>query len=348
ALLALGTANALEFVTSNAAGRTVWERVPVRLSRDGMLMEVTFTPRVPGIYALRFEDETGFGATRLIDARVLVDPPPSVTRGGPSATHAGLNVPPTAVLPLKSAIADPMFAVRSAWMEYRTAKDGPVQARLHYDHRLPGVAFGRPLRLRLQHVAVDGKLRIESLRHPDGARLKEGDVAIIQMLADDFDDVTGDKAPGRSHEVELHIVSAATLEAMLQQEQANIRANLLRLKQWQVEAREKVADAKVQKETTGKLRPEDLERLLQAEQLQQQIRGRIGDEKEGLRAEVNRIREALKDNQLPPSAAQSRMDSVANELERLAREELEQVEPLLNSARESGEQSSDPMKASPQ
>src|SRR5262249_39073370 len=69
---------------------------------------------------------------------------------------------------------------------------------------------------------------------------------------------------------------------------------------------------------------------------------------EGLRAEVNRIREALKDNQLPPSAAQSRMDSVANELERLAREELEQVEPLLNSARESGEQSSDPMKASPQ
>src|SRR5262249_12225169 len=160
---------------------------------------------------------------------------------------------------------------------------------------------------------------------------------------DDFDDVTGDKAPGRSHEVELHIVSAPTLEAMLQQEQANIRANLLRLKQWQVEARGKGADAKGQKETTGKLRPEDPERRLQAEQLQQQIRGRIGDEKEGLRAEVNRIREALKDNQLPPSAAQSRMDAVANELDRLAREDLEQIEPLLNSARESGEPS-DPMK----
>jgi hypothetical protein len=338
ALLALGTASQMEFVTSFAAGESVWKRVPVTLSREGTVLDVTFTPRIPGVYGLRFEDETGFGATRLIDARVLADPAPAVSLDRPSATHDSLNVTPKAVLPLKSVAADPMFAVRNAWLEYRTAKEGAIQSRPHYLHDVigptAGAVTGQPLRLRAQNVVVNDKLRLETLRHPDGSSLKEGDVVIIQMLADDFDDVTGDKQPGRSHEVELKIVSPATLESMLQQEQANIRANLLRLKQWQQEARERVETAKTQKENTGKLRPEDQERLLQAEQLQQQIRGRIGDEKEGLRAEVDRVREALKDNQLPPSAAQNRMDSVANELDRLAREELEQVEPLLNSARE--------------
>src|SRR5262249_16888839 len=105
-------------------------------------------------------------------------------------------------------------------------------------------------------------------------------------------------------------------------------------------------DAKQHKQAEGKLRPEDMDKLLQAEQLQQQIRGRVGNDKEGLRAEVNRIRNALKDNQLPPSASKDRMDSVANELERLAREELEPIEPLLNSARENADPA-DPAKTPP-
>ncbi|MCX7699536.1 MAG: hypothetical protein N2039_01530, partial [Gemmataceae bacterium] len=338
-LLPLGASSDLGALLSHAAGRSIWEPVPATVKRDGTVLELTFTPRLPGVYALRFEDATGFGATRLIDARIMPDPAPSVVLERPSASQDSLNVTPDAELPLRAIVHDPTFAVRSAWLEYRTIKDAPPRPERLYDHRALGGAARaagavNSVRVRLPHVSLSDQLRIASFRHADGSPLKENDVLILQVAADDFDDVTGQKEPGRSHEVELRVVSAATLEAMLQQEQANVRGQLLRLQQWQREAREKVTDAKVQKDATGQLRPEDLEKLLQAEQLQQQIRNRVGDEKEGLRAEVNRIRNALQDNKLPPSTAQHRMDAVANELERLARDELSALEPLLNSARE--------------
>ena len=346
ALLALASDSPLNAATATAVGMSVWDRIPVTLDRNGTLLEATFTPRVAGVYALRFEDETGFGATRLIDARVFADPAPTVTLDRPSPSLDSLNVTPDAVLPLKSLVTDTIFAVRSSWLEYRTAKAGPVTECPLYDHRAMGWALQltgeKPVRVRKQEIRIDDQLRLASLHHPDGSKLKEGDTVIVQMAADDFDDVTGNKEPGRSHEIELHIVSAATLEALLQRDQTNVRQSLLQMQQWQKEAREKVADAKVQLEKTGKLRPEDLEKLAQAEQLQQQIRARVGNEKDGLRAEVNRIRQAQQDNHLPPSATKDRMDSVANELERLAQEDLEAVEPLLNSARENREPSNPP------
>ena len=345
ALLALGAADPLGVVSATAAGQAVWDKIPVHLGRDGTLLEVSFTPRISGVYALRFEDETGFGATRLIDVRVQVDPAPTVSLDRPSASRDSLNVTPNAELPLKSTILDNMFAVRSAWLEYRTGKDSP-RSQLHYDHYLfgnmvPAIYNGPPLRLRLQQLLIDNRLRIASFRHADGGPLKEGDLLVIQMAADDFDDVTGDKQPGRSHELELRIVSPATLEAMLNKDQANVRQNLLRMQQWQKEAREKTADAQTQKSATGQLRPEDLEKLLQAEQLQQQLRARLGDEKEGLRSEVERIRQAQQDNKLPKSPSRDRMEAVANELDRLGREELQPIEPLLNAARESADAGED-------
>lgn len=348
-LLPLGVGNDLGGLLSHAVGRSVWEPVPARLGRDGTELEVFFTPRLPGVYALRFEEETGFGATRMIDARIIPDPAPSVVLERPSASFDSLNVTPHAEIPLRALIHDPTFAIRSAWLEYRTAKDAPARSRCLYDHSVVGrglAVLGQlpPLRLRMPQVFVDGRLRLADFRHPDGSPLKENDALFLQIAADDFDDVTGQKAPGRSHEIELRIVSEASLEAMLHREQANVRGQLLRLQQWQREARDKVADAKAQKDATGQLRPEDLEKLIQAEQLQQQIRNRVGDEKEGLRAEVNRIRNAMQENKLPPSAAQNRMDAVASELERLARDELSTLEPLLNAARErvAASPSSDP------
>src|SRR5262249_44946810 len=66
-------------------GREVWQDVPLRLSRGGTLIEVTFVPRMPGPYALRFEDETGLGTTRMFDVRVQPDPAPVVRLDRPSA-----------------------------------------------------------------------------------------------------------------------------------------------------------------------------------------------------------------------------------------------------------------------
>jgi hypothetical protein len=73
--------------------------------------------------------------------------------------------------------------------------------------------------------------------------------------------------------------------------------------------------------------------LVQAEQLQQQLRARLGNDREGLRATVDKLRRAMRDNPLPPSPERDRLDNLAGELDRLTREELEAVEPLLAQAR---------------
>lgn len=347
ALAPLAGTRPFESLAAFATSRAIYAPVPLAISGDGMQFEATFTPRLAGTYALRFEDATSFGATRLLDIAVLPDPAPAVNLERPSASFDSLTVTPIAELSLKAEVADAMFAIRTIAMEYTTRKDDSPRRLSYYHHEVMGRAwpalltrFGgsiigpKPLRLRPKQLHIDDRLRLAAFKHLDGQPLREGDVLTIQMLADDFDDVTLAKAPGRSHKVELYIVSPQTLEAMLQREQSRVRQELLKLQQWQRDARSKVSDAIEQREATGQLRPEDRERLLQAEQLQSQIRSRVGTERDGLRAEVNRLRQAMQDNKLPPSPSQDRVATVANELARLAREELAPIEPLLNSARE--------------
>src|SRR5207253_9302966 len=69
------------------------------------------------------------------------------------------------------------------------------------------------------------------------------------------------------------------------------------------------------------------------------IRARVGTRQEGLRADVARILQALRDNQLPRSGTHDRMETVQNELDRLAQNELEQIEPRLTNARKQNEAS---------
>jgi hypothetical protein len=71
--------------------------------------------------------------------------------------------------------------------------------------------------------------------------------------------------------------------------------------------------------------------------MQQQIRARVGDRQEGLRAQVKRVLQAVEDNKLPRSGTNDRMETVAGELDRLAREELSQIEPRLTEARKENE-----------
>src|SRR5579884_2944474 len=82
----------------------------------------------------------------------------------------------------------------------------------------------------------------------------------------------------------------------------------------------------------------DLDRLIQAQQVQQQVRERVGDKKaEGLRGKVDRILRTLQANHLPRSGAQDRMETVASELGRLSRAELPASEPKLATARKENE-----------
>ncbi|MCS6850008.1 MAG: hypothetical protein NZ700_02425 [Gemmataceae bacterium] len=336
-----------------AAGREVWSTVPVRLDSTGQRLEANFLPRISGAYALRLEDDTGLVSTRLFDLRLQPDPAPTVHLERPSPSLDSLSVLPTAEITVAVVAEDPQYAVRRVDLEYRCAEGDPPRLRPLYDpealaQALPPLFSGlaaRPWplpgpapRLRPTRLTIVQRLPLRQLRHADGRPLREGDVVTLQARADDYDTVALAKAPGRSAPIELRIVGTAALEALLNQAQSAIQQELTRLREQQGEARQKVEAAEKQWRHTGRLRPEDLDALLQAEQVQQQIRARVGTRAdEGVRGEVARVRQMLEDNHLPRSGTHERMEWAAAELQRLAEEELDLIEPLLAEARKAEE-----------
>jgi hypothetical protein len=329
-------------------GRPWWEPVPAVLDDDRCTFTIDFTPTIKGMYALRFEDETGLSNSRLFELRVQPDPAPTVSLVRPARGRDILSVLPDAELPLEVSANDPQFAVRSVYLEYRTGPEETPRRLYLYDPAAgpnlqlapwagPAILAAPPVPARPQQLHFKQKLSLKSIRHPDGSSLKEEDVVFLRACADDFDDVNPNKERGSSPEIEIRIVGRNALEIVLNQEQHNIQQDLLRLREKEREALEKVTEVENRLKKAEKLNPDDEEKLLQAEQLQQQIRERVGDEKEGLRAEVQRILDGLKSNDMERTAAQERMKDVARELDRLAENELQQIEPRLTNARKLAE-----------
>ncbi len=91
----------------------------------------------------------------------------------------------------------------------------------------------RPGKTRL---GLQAKLSLSGITHSDGSALRDGDSVVLQAVADDFDDVTLDKQPGRSEEVEVHIVSPSTMAAILNEFQVRLRNEFLDLRKLQQDA----------------------------------------------------------------------------------------------------------------
>jgi hypothetical protein len=382
------------------------EVVPAELGPDRRTFQVRFRPSLRGSCTLHFADEKGLENSLEYELRLHPDPAPVVRLARPSPSRDQLNVLPTAYLPLELVVEDPEFAVRSVTLEYRTQPAESPRVLTLYHHAqgvsrdLAPLAGGAVLaapapRLRPQRLEFSRSLSLGTLRHASGAALKEGDVVLLQACADDFDDVSGAKEPGRSHVVEIKIVGRDVLEALLNQEQGRVQQELVRLREKEREALAKVAEVEARLRKGGKVNPEreaaELEQQAQkkqdeaaaeeekaekaageeaderrkraarlrkeaqelatraerlrkqatqlgeAEQTQREIRERVGDRKEGLRAEVARLLETLRQNGLEHSNAMARMKMVADDLDRLAERELEAIEPKLVNARQQAE-----------
>ncbi|HEY1861102.1 MAG TPA: hypothetical protein VGG61_12145, partial [Gemmataceae bacterium] len=96
--------------------------VPARLEEDRQVFKIEFLPWVSGTYILHFEDESGLSGRREFELRVLPDPAPSVRLERPSPSRESLSMLPGADFTLEVFINDPIFAVRSAYLEYRCNK----------------------------------------------------------------------------------------------------------------------------------------------------------------------------------------------------------------------------------
>jgi hypothetical protein len=330
-LLPLTAGHPTAAIAATAAGRSASAPIRATIAEGGRRFELLFRPYVGGTYLLRLADESGLDGRRTLDLRLTLDPSPVVTLERPAAGQDSLNVLAGATVPLLARADDSTFAVRRAWLEYRCGADEPIQKLPLYGTAAPGEEA--PLRPRLQSVRIEQRLELTRLRHANGRLLGDGDAVTIQVAADDFDDVTVPKPPGRSHEVELRVVSPEVLSAAVQKAEVELQRELQELLRLQRDALERTTPAEAERQRTGSLRPEDVEGMLRAEQLQQQLRSRMGRERDGVRAAVDRLRGTMRDNSLPTSPQRDRLDALAAELDRLAREELEPIEPLLAEAR---------------
>lgn len=345
-LAPLGARQSPAAVGLAAMSRSAWETVPAHLEPDRQTLSVAFYPRTAGLYVLHFEDETGLANSRIFELRLRPDPSPAVQLERPSPSRDVLAVLPEATLPLNIVAEDPMFALRSVYLAYRTGKEQPTRNMAIFDQAKwlgqvgPLLGLGGkavPWRLRPARLKFHRSLALKTIKHPDGSSLKDGDVLTLQAAADDFDDVTVNKEPGRSHEVEIRIVGRTAIELILNQKQAEIQQDLLRLREKQREALDKVAQAEREFKRNERLNEDHRNKLVEAEQLQQQIRDRVGTPQEGLRAEVDRVLDILRQNDVRDSAARERMKEVGGELERLADKELEPIGPRLTAARKQAE-----------
>jgi hypothetical protein len=360
---AVGATDLVSLLSLSAVGNAVWGRADAEMDADRTTFTVRFLPRVSGLYVLHFEDETGLGNNRLFDLRLREDPQPTVQMDRPSKSRDVLDVLPTAELPLWLTAEDPLYGLRSVFLEYRFGPDGRPQQLPLQDPETAARGVLAPLAgpavlavappLRPTRLEFRRTLSVASLRRPDGSSPRTGDVIQLQASADDWDDLDPFREPGRSTAVEIHVIDRDELNLTLNQDQADVQQKLLRLREKQIQAEQQAQEAERNLKKVEKIQPKEDDQsdeakknraeveklqkdvgdeLLQAQQLQKEIQEGVGDRREGVRAEAARVLEALKANGMQNSPARDRMDRIEQELDRIAENELKQIDPKLTAA----------------
>ncbi len=358
----VGSVKSMDAVAYAGLSNSVWGQVPGEMPTETLVnralrsvpgityvgdkvFTICFVPAVTGAYVLTIEDKDGLAKSYDFDLNVRADPLPAVGLLRPGVSQSVLA---NAEITVQIAAADEIFGLRTVFLEYRRKdKNGQWVDALpkrmpFYDHAkiqwgLPAVVnffSGARSPLPMQLLNLQAKRLTLTQRLPLRGLAFEGETLVIQACAEDFDDVSVFPRVGRSHEIELKIVPKTALSAVLDDIEIQIQQDLLKLKAMQERAVNIVVGAEQQWRSTGKLRPEDLVELAEAEQIQKDIQARVGAKKdEGVRGELGQIEEMVKDNKLPNSEFSERIRAIRDELERVSRENLPKIEPVLGKAR---------------
>ena len=124
----------------------------------------------------------------------------------------------------------------------------------------------------------------------------------FEICADDYCDIYGVRVPGESHAITLEIVGKARLAKEIDDKLKQVQQDLKAVKTMQEEAHDIVKDV----QGKDKITPKDVERIVEAEEKQKAINEKIGDSDDGLRKQIDKLQQLLKDNKMKDSEAQLR------------------------------------------
>ncbi len=332
-----GQPQPLEAASLLAMHHALSGRIPAELDASGQVLRVGFQPWASGSYVLHLIDSNGLAKDYEADLRIVLDPAPIVQLQRPASNQSVLA---DAQVAFNVLAEDDFFALRSVYLEYRRKHaDGvtidPPQKFMLYD---PGqvswlITRALPSPLPTLWPLPDLKLRPKRLELAKSWALarqfKEGDVLLIQGCADDFCNIIVPRQPGRSPEIELRIVGKSELAKILDDGLGKAQQELVRIQKMQQEAIDLVKQMEKTKEPQQKL-----DRLIEAEQVQKQIQERIGNRPdEGLREELGKLDQLIKDNKLPPTEINDQVKELLQELNRLSQEDMQKIEQNINEAK---------------
>ncbi len=330
---ALGASHCLGATSSLASGHSVWGQFPAKLSADRKLITLDFWPHFSGEYRLWLEDDEGLKEDYFGDLLIQRDPIPHVTLNAPSHNQ---DVLPGADITLDVLARDDQFGLRSVYVELRRKNEHGQW--LDAEPRKLFLYRETPLFDAL-HLASIPLLPSFHLRRPDyhgtysysiAGLTEPGESLVVQAFADDFNTVVPNNPPGRSHAVELRIVDRSKLDRIVERTMQKMHKQLIDLKKTQEKA---LAIVKEVKNQLGQDDEGNHDKLAEAKELQKQMQRRVGaTPEEGLRAEIKRLRDTLRQNKLPPSAASDRLRTLEHELGRITQEDLQRIEPTLAEA----------------
>ncbi len=342
----------LHAVGSLLAGATVWDRIPAEFDADGASFRITFTPVVTGKFVLHLREDERLESELSTDLDVVLDPIPEVKLLSP---RSSMNVLPTADINFKFLAQDEQFAIRSVYVEYRRktagaeAFDSPERTVLYdaavFGKLLPSlsarmarspVAGAHPLmgktplqipNLKLRHQKLDVDM-VWSLRN----EFKVGDLVVVEVCADDFCDIYPTREPGRSHAVELRIISKRDMIDIAEKTLTDIHKDLQKVVKVEEKARDTVKETQKLDKSDQKVVDNFNEN---AEAPQRDVQDRVGKTSdEGIRRDVKEIRKMLEQNKLTGTQAYRDATKIQGALDSIAKKELQEIDPKLLQARE--------------
>lgn len=308
---------------------------------DKSVFSIPLAPWISGRYVLYLRDEFGLESEEPAELRVLKDPVPIVQLIRPAASG---EFAPDAVVPFKFLVSDEKFAVKSVYLDFkRKAVDGrdlddDATRSVLYDSQSQGklIPFQLAQLFRAPKLLPDLRLRDTKLNFDmnwslKGHKFKEGQVVVVEIFADDFCDIDPGRQPGRSHQIELRIVSKREIIARADEKLGQIQKELekaAKLEQKALDTVREIAKAdKVDQPLKDKLTDG-------ADVPQRDVRDIVGKGPEdGIRGELQKLKQTLKANNLEDTRVFKEAKDLQGALNGIAQEELQQIEPKLNEIR---------------
>ncbi len=288
-----------------------------------------------GAYWFELRDRDGLvaGPEDRWEIQAISDQTPSVNLRQPANN---LLVTPNAVISIKVSAKDDL-AIHTIDLIYTRSDHteiGETAIRLFTgpDHAAPETVVSAGQSRPGQSETIDYAWDLAPLKIPPGTQV------LLTASAADYRPQSGTSAPRR-----LTVITPQELEDHLAQRESLVFNELARILKMQQAARLETTALETALDRNGRLQKLDVDQLRGDELSQRQVRRSLTSPTEGVRVQIVGLLNELESNKVVNLELQRRMQTYADQIERLDREELAAVETQLTAALKTAED----VKASP-